>query len=314
MIIGYSKNPLKQTFGVVYWNLGTLLFFTTCATLAYVLCHELNYHVLVLPAIPVTILGGALAIFLGFKNSSAYDRWWEARKIWGAIVNDSRSIGMEMVTYGTPGNEQDNTELKVWIKTGIYRQIGWTYALRSKLRGEKNCEELEEWLSETEVQRLKEMTNIPTQILVEQGKHVSYAFKKGWIEEFRFNALMSTIKKLYDDQGKCERIKNTVFPFYYNYFTNFFLWLFTLCLPFALVGKIESMLVIPVSVAISFAFAILNKTGIVTETPFEGRASDTPMSSICRAIEIDLMEMIDEMNTKPGLEDTIGRFGVIYKS
>jgi len=158
------------------------------------------------------------------------------------------------------------------------------------------------------------MTNVPAQILVIQGKAIAYALEKGWIEEFRLNALMTTIKKLYDDQGKCERIKNTIFPFYYNYFTNFFLWLFTLSLPFALAETMHNWLLIPVSIAISFAFAILNKTGLITETPFEGKAADTPMSTICRGIEIDLLEMIGENEVPVSLEDRRGRFSVINKS
>ncbi len=314
MIVKFSKNPILQIIGIIYWNIGTLLFFAFCSALAYFLCIELNFEFLVLPAIPVSILGGALAIFLGFKNSSAYDRWWEARKIWGAIVNDSRSLGMEFLTYGIAKNEADQRDLEEWSKRSIHRHIGWVYSLRSKLRGEIIDKDITNWVPENEVEELRSVTNIPTQLLVLQGKDIAYAFKRGWIEEFRFNALMSTIKKLYDDQGKCERIKNTIFPFYYNYFTNFFLWLFTLSLPFALAGIMSNWILIPVSVAISFAFAILNKSGVITETPFEGRAADTPMSTICRGIEIDLLEMIKEESVPESLSDSVAKFGVIYKT
>ena len=104
------------------------------------LCHYYGYHEFEIPAIPVSILGGALAIFLGFKNSSAYDRWWEARKIWGAVVNDSRSLGMEINTYCTPKAGEEG-ELAEWKARTIKRHIGRLYALRSHLKKEQFSEE-----------------------------------------------------------------------------------------------------------------------------------------------------------------------------
>ena len=313
MIITFSKNPIKQVVGIIYWNRSVLFFFAFCAAMAYTLIIHFEMTYLVLPAIPVSILCGALAIFLGFRNSSAYDRWWEARKIWGAIVNNSRSFGMELISYGVAKNN-DQEEMDEWIKKSVRRHIGWVYALRSSLRKEPFCKELKEWIPVEEQEKLMSASNIPTQLLVMQGREMSYAHEKGWIEEFRFNALIGTLKKLYDDQGKSERIKGTVFPFYYNYFTLFFLWLFTFCLPFALAGIMSNWILIPISIAISFAFAILNKSGVVTETPFEGRAADIPLSNICRTVEIDLLQMINEKDIPAPLDDEIGKFGVRYKS
>jgi len=314
MIVNFSNNPFKQNLGIVYWNFKTIVFFTVCAFLAFYLCIVYKYDFLLLPVVPVSILGGALAIFLGFKNSSAYDRWWEARKIWGAIVNNSRSIGMELISYGIPNNESEEAEVEAWKSRTVHRHIGWVHALRLHLRKEKFSEDLSKWISEEDAVKLRRVSNVPAQMLAIQGQDIKLALQKGWIDDFRFNALMVTMKKLYDDQGKCERIKNTVFPFYYNYFTNFFLWLFTFSLPFALAGEMKSWILIPVSVSISFAFSILNKTGFVTETPFEGRASDTPMSTISRGIEIDLLEMLDEDDIPAPVEDSVGKFGVVYKT
>ncbi|NOQ72382.1 MAG: hypothetical protein GQ574_10300 [Crocinitomix sp.] len=312
MIVKFSSNPILQFFGIAFWNIWLLFFYALFACIAFVLCHFYEYHFFELPPIPVSILGGALAIFLGFKNSSAYDRWWEARKIWGAIVNDSRSLGMEINTYciPKPGEEE---ELDQWKKRTTFRHIGWLYALRSLLRKEAHCEVLKDWVSKEDGEVLSRAKNVPAQIILIQAKDVSYAFEKGWIEQFRFNAFMVTLKKMYDNQGKCERIKNTVFPFYYNYFTNLFLWLFTVSLPFALASEIHTWVMIPVSVAISFAFAMLNKSGQITENPFEGRAADTPITTIVRGIEIDLLQMLEESDLPDPEEEIKGRFGVIYK-
>lgn len=313
MIINFSKNPLKQFAGVAWWNKGWILFFLLCSTTAYVLHHPLGYTWVKLPVIPISILGGALAIFLGFRNSSAYDRWWEARKIWGAIVNDSRTFVMQLLTYSSSdGSDEDEKELKSWQKEMVYRHIGWLYALASHLRKEEYCEELKVWLSEDDRKPLKGKSNIPVQIVARQGIRVKHALDKKWIEDFRQYELMKTLAKFYDDQGKSERIKNTVFPFYYNFFTRLFLRLFTILLPFALVSEMDWAM-IPISAAISFVFSILEKTGMITEVPFEGRAADTPLRTLCRGIEIDLREMIDDENIPKPLDISVGKFGVTFR-
>ena len=287
MIIRFSKNPIKQFTGIVYWNRYNILLFGLFAGLAYtaIIIYEFDY--IRLPAIPVSILGGALSIFLGFRNSSAYDRWWEARKIWGAVVNDSRSFGLELITYPIGKDNEEETEIEAWRLKAVRRHIGWLNALDAHLR--KKDIDLTPYLSSHEIELISGKKNIPVQIQVLQGNEMDKAFRKGWVEEFRFNSLIGTIKKFYDDQGKAERIKNTVFPFYYNYFTSLILWLFALSLPFALATIMNTWIMIPVSILISFSFFILNKAGILTETPFESTAADTPLSTICRTIEIDML-------------------------
>lgn len=312
MIIHFSKNPIKQLTGIVFWNRFNILFFAICAGLAYtsIIVYDIDY--VRLPAIPVSILGGALAIFLGFRNSSAYDRWWEARKIWGAIVNDSRSFGLELITYPIGKDNEEEAEIAEWRLRAIRRHIGWLYALNAHLR--KKDIDLTAYLSSHELELIEGKKNIPVQIQVLQGNEIDKAFRKGWIEEFRFNALIKTIKNFYDDQGKAERIKNTIFPFYYNYFTSLILWLFTMSLPFALATIMDNWIMIPVSILISFAFFILNKAGILTETPFEGTAADIPLSTICRTIEIDLLEMLDSDEVPDTYPLTKGKFDVLSQS
>lgn len=311
MIIQFSKNRIKAIYGILFWNRAALFFFALCAGAAYYFCIYLAYDYVKLPAIPVSILGGALAIFLGFRNSSAYDRWWEARKIWGAVVNDSRSLGLELITYPVGKSDAEEVEITKWRQRAFLRHIGWIYALSAHLR--KEDVDLTSYLSEHDLNSIKGKRNIPTQLMIVQGNEIDYAFRKGWIEEFRFNALIGTLKKFYDDQGKAERIKNTIFPHYYNYFTLFFLWLFTMSLPFSLASIMDNWILIPISMAISFAFYILNKSGVLTETPFEGRAADIPITAICRGIEIDLLEMLDTDEVPEPSVNIVGKFGVVFQ-
>lgn len=310
MIIGYSKNLLYQISGIFMNNKWRILFFFFTAIFAHVLHIELGYEEIKLPPMPVTLLGGALAIFLGFRNSSAYERWWEARKIWGEIVNNSRSFGMQILSYSSATN--DMVELKKWRKIMIYRHIGWINGLKLRLREQTYDLQKDSWLTDEDKDTLSGKSNIPAQILVIQGKEIKGALDHHWIESFRQFELMRTLQTFYDCQGKCERIKTTVFPFYYNYFTQVFLWLFIICLPFTLVD-IMGWLSIPMSIAISFVFTILEKSGIVTEEPFRGIAADTPIDTIARTIEIDLREMIDDKDIPAPWPITKGKYGVRYR-
>lgn len=317
MLINFSKNPFKQVIGIAAYNWGRLVVFIVIACIAYGLdyMHEhYQWYLVQLPVVPVTILGGALAIFLGFRNQSAYDRWWEARKIWGGIVNYSRSWSTLVLSFSSSrfsDGDVTEEEVKAWQKQMVYRHIGWLHALNMHLRKKYDWEKLDDYISEEELALIKKRSNKPTQIINQQGLNLKVAHEKGIIENFRHMELASVLKEFYNLQGKAERIKNTVFPYYYNYFTRVFLWLFIGCLPFALVETMEWG-AIPMSVAISFVFSILEKSGVVTEDPFEGRAADTPISTIVRGIEIDLRQMLGEQETPSPMEATKGRFGVTY--
>ena len=195
-------------------------------------------------------------------------------------------------------------------RKAILRHIGWLYALNAHLR--KNPMDLSKYLDKEELASIEGKSNKPAQIVAIQGKEMQVAFNKGWTGEYRFNALVATLTKFYDDQGKAERIKNTVFPYYYNYFTLFFLWLFTISLPFALAQIMDNWIMIPFSILISFSFFILHKAGSITENPFENAAADTPLNTICRGIEIDLLQMIDEKDIPAPEPTQITKFGVTH--
>lgn len=317
MIIKYSDNIFKQVFGIAFYNRANIAIYTIVSIVVvaqYELAEVLNYKPIYFPAVPITLLGSALAIFLGFRNNSAYDRWWEARKIWGGIVNTSRTWGMMVTTFLSSfhsDNQNTNEEVTKLKHTLIKRHISWMYALTMHLRKINQWDELVKFIPEKEVENLKRYHNKPTQILHSQAMDLEKTFENNMIDSFRHIELAEIIKELYDLQGKAERIKGTVFPYYYNYFTKSFLWLFVLCLPFAIAPIMEWGAII-MSIAISFVFTILEKSGAITEDPFENRAADTPISTITRNIEIDLLEMIESETVPAPNEVKIGRFGVQY--
>ena len=273
------------------YNYKPIIWFLIIASSAYVVHHVLGWKRFALPIAPVSIMGVAIAIFLGFRNSSAYDRWWEARKIWGGIVNTSRAWAMEVTSFLSVKDEDPS--IREHKRVLIYRHIAWMNALALHLRKRLQAEAIQSYLGEEEFEKIGGFKNVPAQLLNLQSKHLQQLYREGHIEDFSRIELNGVLKELYNLQGKAERIKNTVFPYYYNYFTRLFLWVFLLILPFALVENMGWEL-IPLSLAISFVFHILDKSGAITEEPFEGRAADTPMLTLCRSIEIDMRQMLEE--------------------
>ncbi|MCB0477449.1 MAG: hypothetical protein KDC84_04765 [Crocinitomicaceae bacterium] len=180
MILHFSKSPFNQFIGISYYNRRAIFSFVVFAGLAYYFCIYEKVEEIHVPAIPVSILGGALAIFLGFRNSSAYDRWWEARKIWGSIVNNSRSFGLELITYPIGQTNEEEEEIEKWRRGVINRHLAWLYALNAQLRNKPV--EISQYLDKHDLELLKDKKNIATQLLIIQGNDIDRAFRKGWIE------------------------------------------------------------------------------------------------------------------------------------
>ncbi len=299
-----------------------LIFFTFWAGLAFSLYYFLGWTFIDIPFQPLSVIGIAVAFYIGFKNSQSYDRFWEARKIWGGIVNYSRTWASNVLSF-----VDDSRETK---KILIYRQLAWINALRIQLRqptpfsikenrsvealfdkhGERNpvCDDLHQFLSPAELADLETRQNVATHLVKLQGLHLKELLQQGKITEFDKQIFHNNMEELYNLQGMCERIKNTPFPRQYAYFSTLFCWIFLLLLPFGLLDVFENklaefdsglhawfvFLMIPFSVLISWIFVTMEKVGSNSEDPFEGRINDVPMTALCRTIEIDLKDMLNE--------------------
>ncbi len=301
-----------------------LIFFSLYTASIFSVYHFSDLKFIDIPFQPLSVIGIAVAFYIGFKNSQSYDRFWEARKIWGGIVNYSRTWANQVVSL-----VNDNQETK---KIMIHRHIAWINALRIQLRqptsfslkenmaverlfkkhGEQKpaCDATKNFVSDEEYQELLKRKNTATHIVKNQGLHVKKLCSEGKITEFDKLLFHDTLEELYNLQGKCERIKNTPFPRQYAYFSTVFTWIFVLLLPFGLLDVFESelndmslelqpwfiFLMIPLSVLIAWIFTTMEKIGSNSEDPFEGRVNDVPMTALCRTIEIDLRDMLDEEN------------------
>ena len=258
-------------------------------TLAYLVRTVLIKHHFEIPAIIPTVLGTAIAFFVGFNNNQAYDRWWEARKVWGALVNDSRSWARCVITY-ISAHETDAAQKKVMV----YRQIAFLYALKAKLRGAID-ETYSKYLNEEDVLEINAHSNIPNAILTLQSRDLQQLNKADLIDGFRFMEMNQLLVKLCDEMGMSERIKNTVFPTSYSYFTKVFIWLFVVSLTLV-ISEQAGVWSIFLGWLIGFVYVSTQINGMSLIDPFENNSASIPLNQITRTIEINLLEMLGETN------------------
>lgn len=316
---------VKRNLRIIPILLGTwkeLFFFILWTTFVFFLYYSMEWTFIALAIEPLSIIGIAVSFYLGFKNSQSYDRFWEARKIWGAIVNYSRTWGMQVLSSVSDAPEDQ--------RILIHRQLAWINALRVQLRKpttfsldrskslKRSIEDygaygsvteiIRPFVSEEELGSLQHRKNIATHLNKQQGIHLKKLMQEGKISEFQNLMLQKVLEENYNFQGMCERIKNTPFPRQYAYFGTVFAWIFVLLLPFGLLNAFdEEILKLPpsgrvwleaaaifLSVLISWIFITIDRVARNSEDPFEGRFNDVPMTAICRTIEIDLRDMLDE--------------------
>jgi len=281
-----KKNiPFSYVFGKIKFELIVILFYSALIAVLYN-----NYHVtrITIPIAVPTILGTVISLLLGFRSNQAYDRWWEARHIWGAIVNDSRTLARQVMNF--THSSYDNSEMMAFRERMINRQIAWTYSLGKHLRGQKSTRTLEKYISQEELEYVLSVDNAPTALLELMSRDLALALEEGWINRFQQVEIDRTISRLCDAMGKCERIKNTVFPSTYSLYIHIALLLFIALLPFAVI-EYFGLFEVPLVVAISACFLLIEKMAIHLQDPFENKPTDTPMTTIARSIENNLTDL-----------------------
>ncbi|MBT1703911.1 bestrophin family protein [Chryseosolibacter indicus] len=261
-----------------------------CYALAFGLWHEnLNLHHITIPLTIPTIIGTIISLLLAFRSNQAYDRWWEARIIWGAIVNDSRSLIRQLQSF--INDPEFSVEVSKFTERFAKRQIFWCYSLGQMLRNQDPLGHANEYLSKEDFKFISTHGHVPNALLLLHGRDLKYCLDEGLLNPFQQVELDKTLTRLCDSMGKCERIKKTVFPTTYGLYINFALYLFITLLPFGLTEYVGLVLV-PLIILISAAFLFIEKMAIHLQDPFENKPTDTPMTSISRTIEKDLREMI----------------------
>lgn len=304
----------------------SVLFFLGYSTLICLLYIMAGWQGLAIPFLPIGLIGTAVAFYVGFKNNSSYERLWEGRRIWGSLVNVSRSWAIMALDYVTnlnataPVSEQ---ELKTIHQSLVYRQLAFLNALRLQLRrrtvweacvGAEHTlierieafrlhqldEDLAPFLTTEEVEFIIKRQNAATHLIRNQSAQLKELRAKGLISEYYHAEMERLLVECYNQQGACERIKTFPFPRQYAFFSYVFIWLFVLILPYGLLGEMAKLgdwyvwLTIPFYTLISWVFNTMEIIGDTSENPFENSINDVPMTAICRNVEIDLREMLGE--------------------
>lgn len=285
-----KRIPLKYWFKEIKWDL--LIVSVFLVIIYFVELYLINLN------IPISIgafLGTAIALLLSFKLSQSYDRWWEARKIWGAIVNDSRTLVIQLKQFS---NESDRSV----VKTMAYRQIAWCFTLGRHLRKLDVCYNLEDFISEDELTAIKRKKHVPLTLLNHHVQNVRSLHEEKSLNDFQQIQVDSTILRLTASMGMAERIKNTVFPRTYRNVLHFFIYIFLLLLSLSL-ENVHGFFEIPLLIIIAIPFFMLEKIAFVIQDPFENQPTDTAMTSIARAIEINIKELLGEKELPEPLKD-----------
>lgn len=320
-----------KTFGLgeaIIWTRRDILKYLLLSTILTIAYELFDIKWITIPWLPMALIGTAVAFLIGFKNNATYDRMWEARKIWGAIINISRTWGImvkDFVSNQHAQNPLSDSDLKKTHSRLIHRHLAWLTALRYQLRQPRVWEymedshnkeykkyfkvpeeetpideELAKYLSKEEMDYVLGKKNRATQIINLQSKDLRELLEKGLIEDFRHMEMENMLKAFYDEQGKSERIKTFPYPRQFATLNLYFVWLFLILLPIGMLGEFAKLghdliwLNIPFSTLVSWVFHTMEKIGESTENPFQGGANDVPITNISRTIEIDLREMLDE--------------------
>ena len=312
----YVRNEIRPSI-ILWFCWKHVVFFFLYSLVVFVCFHKIGWKFVSIPFLPVGTIGTAVAFYVGFKNNASYERLWEGRKIWGAIANLSKAFALI-----TCGLSDVDPELQQQL---VRRQISWskllslqlreTIALRNRhktppevalvqkvygqrFQRESTKEFLSTGVSSADRKALHGASNPALKLLEIQTKD-SLRFATGIdhsseVRERMLEILVECVK----EQGAAERLKNFPFPRQYAHFSNIFVWIFLLLLPFGLVDELTKVttadwLIVPFSTLISWMFITMEQVGDSSEDPFEMGLNDVPLTEICRNIEIDLLSMLD---------------------
>lgn len=286
-----KKNiPIGYVFGKIKYEILFVAIYGITIEVIYQNFHVTNISI---PMTVHTVLGTIISLLLAFRSNQAYDRWWEARIVWGSIVNDSRTLTRQILALIDDPFEQDS--IQPFKNRMIKRQIAWCYALGNSLRGNDPLPSIEKFVSEEDYEYVKNYDNKHVGLIQLHARDLKNALKQGWVNPYQQIEIDNTLTRLCDSMGKCERIKNTVFPSTYSLYIHLALHFFIILLPFGLI-ELFGFLMVPVLVVITACFFLIEKMAIHLQDPFENKPTDTPVLTISRNIERDLKQMMNDIH------------------
>jgi putative membrane protein len=293
-----------STFGLLLWQWPKVVVFTLAATLTVVLYDVVGWTAIKLPAVPIGVVGGALGIFVSFRTNSAYDRWWEGRKLWGRLINTSRHLATQAQAYLPDDRDSERAIIR--------RQIAYVHSLRVLLRANKARPEsrkgsadrveddphVQRYLSETERQMLARESNPTHALLNHQLAQLTELRRDATIDHYQLQDFDSSIRHLLDIQGGCERINKTPMPRGYGFIAERLIVAFSLLFPAVVVADL-SWAAVPISVLVCLAFALISEAGRVLEDPFTEFWNGLPLDAMSITIERNLLHSLGDTEVPP---------------
>ena len=251
--------------------------------------------------LPLAFYGVAIGIVVGFRNSSAYARWWEARTLWGTIVNESRTLARQVLTTMSPEantTATEQAELAAVQRRLVLYQVAYVHALRQQLRGFDPVAAVAHLLPDEDSAKLAREKNLALTLQRRMSAMLIAARERGWLDQWAWQAIDASMAGLMDAQGGLERIKHTPMPKQFDFFPRLFVEIYCLMLPVGLVETLGWFTPLG-STLVGFMFLALEKIGNDLEDPFENTVYDVPMTAIATTIEINLRQLLGETELPP---------------
>ena len=283
---------------------GVLLFNIALAVLVTWAHGQLWHYKVTLTTIPFTLIGLPLAIFLGFRNTASYDRYWEARKLWGEILLRCRNLSRQCLSLidATAPPELARDGLADVRTRMVLRAVAFAHSLKHLLRGtEDGAGEVRALLQPEEWSAIQSATNRPAALMLAMGRDLQQCRREGRIDAMLSASIDATLSGLTSAAASCERIKSSPLPFSYTLLLHRTAYLYCLLLPFGLVDSIGLMTPFVVGI-VAYTFFGLDALGDEIEEPFGLLPNDLPLDAICRTIEIDLRQALGDADPPPPLQ------------
>ncbi len=280
---------------------------------AWALVDEARLRWVTLPPVLATVLGTALSILLAVRVNTGYQRWWEASAIWAQITALSRTLARVVMAVGDSKRATaPHPEAIVTFQRGMIEgQIAWVNALRLQLRGQSDWASLEPHLSAAEFRRVSAADNKAGLLLQLHSQRIFQAYAAGVLSGLDNFQMEVALAALAQQQALAERTKGQPVPRVYDIFSRYFVHLYVVIFPFAVIGSLprDRWMVIPATLILAFAFRIVERIGAVVENPFEHTAQDVPLTAICLTIERDVLEQLGDAQRPPAPQP---REGYLY--
>ncbi|HJT74614.1 MAG TPA: bestrophin family ion channel [Chitinophaga sp.] len=232
-----------------------------------------------------SLLGFAISMLLVFRTNTAYDRWWEGRKLWGSLVNNSRNLAMKLNIL-LPAEES--------AQRSFFRKIipAYAYCLHQHLRREQTRIELFEEEEHKHVfSKIDKEKHVPNQVASLMYRHIQQLYKENKISGEQLLFLNTELQSFTDICGACERIKNTPIPYSYSVFIKKFIFVYVMTLPFGYVFQL-GFYVMPVVAFIFYVLASLELIAEEIEDPFSGDENDIPTDKLAQNIQHHVAEIL----------------------